>query len=70
MRKILLAFQFLTIIPLRGVKDVSEKEIGSASAFFPLAGFVQGLILSVSAFLFIKIFPAELVNGLLFSRLS
>jgi adenosylcobinamide-GDP ribazoletransferase len=65
MRKILLAFQFLTIIPLRGLKDVSEKEIGSASAFFPLAGLVQGLILSVSAFLFLKIFPAELVNGLL-----
>ncbi|MDP3297623.1 MAG: adenosylcobinamide-GDP ribazoletransferase [Thermodesulfovibrionia bacterium] len=65
MRKILLAFQFLTIIPVKEMKDVSEKEIGGASAFFPLIGWIQGALFVVSAVLFLKIFPPELVNGLL-----
>ncbi len=65
MKKILLAFQFLTIIPVKGIKEVSEKEVGKSSAFFPLIGFVQGLLLVVSATLFLKVFPAELANGLL-----
>ena len=65
MRKILLAFQFLTIIPVKEIKDVSEKEMGGASAFFPLIGFIQGTLFVVSAGLFLKIFPLELANGLL-----
>ncbi|MEF9425662.1 MAG: adenosylcobinamide-GDP ribazoletransferase [Candidatus Mariimomonas ferrooxydans] len=65
MKKILLAFQFLTIVPVKGISDVSENEVGKASAFFPLVGFVQGLLLMVSAGLFLKIFPAELVSGLI-----
>ena len=65
MKKILLAFQFLTIIPVKEMRDVSEKEIGEASAFFPLIGFVQGALFVVSAVLFLKIFPPELANGLL-----
>lgn len=65
MRKILLAFQFLTIIPVKEMKNISEKEIGGASVFFPLIGFVQGALFVVSAGLFLKIFPLELANGLL-----
>lgn len=65
MRKILLAFQFLTIIPVKEMRDVSEKEIGGASVFFPLIGFLQGTLFVVSAVLFLKIFPPELANGLL-----
>ncbi len=65
MKKILLAFQFLTIIPVKEIKDVSEKEMGGASAFFPLIGFVQGALFVISAVLFLKVFPRELTNGLL-----
>ena len=65
MKRILLAFQFLTIIPVKEMRDVSEKEIGGASAFFPLIGFLQGALFVVSAVLFLKIFPPELANGLL-----
>ncbi len=65
MRKILLAFQFLTIVPVKEMKEVSEKEVGSASAFFPLIGFFQGSLFVVLATLFLKVFPAELTNGLL-----
>lgn len=64
MKKILLAFQFLTIIPIRDIKEVSEKDIGSSSAFFPLAGAFQGLIFSVSAAVFHFFFTFELANGL------
>ncbi|MBI4698805.1 MAG: adenosylcobinamide-GDP ribazoletransferase [Nitrospirae bacterium] len=64
MKKILLAFQFLTIIPLKEIKDVSEKEMGGSSAFFPVVGAVEGLLLVLSATFFMKIIPAELANGL------
>src|SRR4030067_682859 len=65
MKRILLAFQFLTIIPVKEMKNVSDKEIGGASVFFPLIGFLQGALFMVSAVLFLKIFPPELANGLL-----
>lgn len=64
MKRVLLAFQFLTIVPVTDIKDVSEKDIGSASAYFPLAGALQGLIFSVSAVVFIYFFSGELANGL------
>lgn len=65
MKKILLAFQFLTIIPVKGKQEVSEKEVGSVSALFPLIGSLEGALLVGSAVLFLKVFPAELTNGLL-----
>ncbi|MBS1112212.1 MAG: Cobalamin-5-phosphate synthase [Nitrospirae bacterium] len=64
MKRLLLAFQFLTIIPLRDMGDVSEKEIGKTTAFFPLVGAVQGTLLVISSALFLKAFPAEVSNGL------
>jgi adenosylcobinamide-GDP ribazoletransferase len=64
MKKILLAFQFLTIIPLKEI-DVSEEDVGSTSAFFPVVGLVEGLLFALLAALFIKIFPSELCNALL-----
>ena len=65
MKRILLAFQFLTIIPVKDMGEVSDLEIGGSTAVFPLVGFIEGILLSVLAFLFLKIFPAELTNALL-----
>ncbi len=65
MKKMLLAFQFLTIIPVRDMGEVSDQEIGGSTAIFPLVGFVEGILLSVLAFLCLKVFPAELTNALL-----
>ncbi len=65
MKKVLLAFQFLTIIPVKEIKEVSEKEMGGASAFFPLIGAFQGLLLVSTSVVFLKVFQAELTNGLL-----
>ncbi|MBI5664500.1 MAG: adenosylcobinamide-GDP ribazoletransferase [Nitrospirae bacterium] len=65
MKKLLLAFQFLTIIPMQNMGDVSEEEMGKTTAVFPLVGFAEGVVLAFLAALFIKVFPAELTNALL-----
>ncbi len=64
MKKVLLAFQFLTIVPIKEIK-VSEKEMGASSAFFPVVGFIEGLLLVVAAQGLLKILPSEITNGLL-----
>jgi adenosylcobinamide-GDP ribazoletransferase len=45
MRKILLAFQFLTIIPLRDAGRVPEEELGQTTGVFPLIGLFEGVVL-------------------------
>jgi len=63
--RFLLAFQFLTIMHVKTLDNVSDRDMGRSSAFFPLVGAVQGVLLSFSSFLLMKIFPPELTNGLL-----
>ena len=65
MRKILLAFQFLTIVPVRDMGEVPEQEMGGVTAYFPLVGLIEGVFLSVLGWLFLKIFPGDLTSGLL-----
>lgn len=65
MRLFLLAFQFLTIIPLKVSGDVSAREMAKSSYFFPLVGAVQGLLLLFSAAILSKIFPLEITSGLI-----
>ncbi|MBI4687309.1 MAG: adenosylcobinamide-GDP ribazoletransferase [Nitrospirae bacterium] len=65
MKKILLAFQFLTIVPVKVEGEISERDIGRASAFFPIVGAFQGLLLVVASIVFTRLFPHELTNGLL-----
>jgi adenosylcobinamide-GDP ribazoletransferase len=63
MRSILLAIQFLTILPVRLKGEISEGEIARCSAFFPVAGALQGVILMVAAMFLSVIFPADVVSG-------
>lgn len=65
MKKILLAFQFLTIVPIKDMSEVTDAEVGSATIYFPVIGLLEGMLLSVLAFLFLKVFPGELTSGLL-----
>ncbi|MDD5729526.1 MAG: adenosylcobinamide-GDP ribazoletransferase [Candidatus Omnitrophica bacterium] len=44
MINLLLAFQFLTVIPIK-IKDVSEEMLAMSSAYFPFIGLAIGLIL-------------------------
>ncbi|MEW6686254.1 MAG: adenosylcobinamide-GDP ribazoletransferase [Candidatus Edwardsbacteria bacterium] len=64
MRQLVLAFQFLTIIPLKVKGDISEKKISQSAAFFPMVGAFQGLLAVLTASLLIKLFPLEITSGL------
>ncbi len=63
MRSIILARQFLTIIPLKIKGDVTEKDIARCTSYFPLVGALQGLILLISAWALGTRFPADIVGG-------
>jgi adenosylcobinamide-GDP ribazoletransferase len=64
-RTIAAAFQFLTIIPIRTNREVSEKEVHNSVSFFPLVGALQGFFLALLAFLFLKIMPADLTAAII-----
>jgi adenosylcobinamide-GDP ribazoletransferase len=60
MKRMLLAMQFLSVIPVRVSGDLTAKEIGESSIFFPAIGGLQGLLLLAAGLLFIKIFPSDI----------
>jgi adenosylcobinamide-GDP ribazoletransferase len=64
MKKILIAFQFLTIIPVRVNEDISEKEISQSAVYFPVAGAFQGLSAVCTALLSVNFFSPEITSGL------
>jgi adenosylcobinamide-GDP ribazoletransferase len=65
MKKILLAFQFLTIIPVKDTGKSPEQEVGGATVYFPVVGLIEGVVLAILAWLFLKVFPGEITSGLL-----
>ncbi len=65
MRKLILAFQFLTIIPVKDTGEIPDEEMGRVAASFPVVGFAEGTVLACLAFLLLKILPAEVVSALL-----
>jgi adenosylcobinamide-GDP ribazoletransferase len=64
MKSFLLAIQFLTIIPVSVRGMVTERQVSSSSAFFPLVGAIQGFAIAIVAFLLSYVFPPNLVAGL------
>ncbi len=65
MKKLILAFQFLTIVPVKDLGEVSEEDMGSTTVLFPVVGFAEGILLAFCATVFLKVFPVELTNALL-----
>jgi adenosylcobinamide-GDP ribazoletransferase len=63
-RTIATAFQFLTIIPIRINREISEKEVRNSVSFFPLIGALQGIFLALSAFLLLKIMTVDLTAAM------
>lgn len=64
MKQLALAFQFLTIIPIRVKGEVSGKDLSRSAVFFPVVGAFQGLLAACAASLLIAVFTAEIVSGL------
>lgn len=60
LKQVLLALQFLTIVPLRIKGDISEDDMSRSAMFFPVAGALQGLIGSLCAALLLRFFSADL----------
>jgi len=60
-----LSFQFLTIIPIKTKRSVSEKDIARSAMFFPLVGAFQGLILSLSCLILNFFFSSSLTGGII-----
>lgn len=67
MKKILAAFQFLTIIPIRVRGELSENDIAGSSVFFPLVGLFQGAILAGASFISLKFFSPGVTAAIVMS---
>jgi adenosylcobinamide-GDP ribazoletransferase len=65
MKKLILASQFLTIVPVKDMGEVSPEEMGSATSVFPVIGFGEGVLLAFFTSVFMEVFPAELTSALL-----
>lgn len=65
MKKILLAFQFLTIIPLKTNMSPDEVEISKSSSAFVIVGFIQGILLILTEYLSGMVFHPDLVTGII-----
>jgi adenosylcobinamide-GDP ribazoletransferase len=71
MTSFLLAWQFLTILP-GGKKDVdiSPRDLGRSMSYYPLVGFLIGVILWGAYWLFSHVFPRTLCDGLVILLLA
>lgn len=69
MRGFILAWEFLTIIPLTRNRDVRPEELAASMAYFPLVGLILGIILSVSNIGFLKVLPDSIVDAILIAEL-
>ena len=65
MKKLILASQFLTIVPVKDMGEVSPEEMGSTTSVFPVIGFGEGVMLAFFTSVFMEVFPAELTSALL-----
>jgi adenosylcobinamide-GDP ribazoletransferase len=69
MKQILLAIQFLTIIPVRVGGTCTQMELAGSTSFFPLAGALQGVLMALTAAAALKLFPVEVASVLVIAAL-
>ncbi len=65
MKGLLLALQFLTILPVRVPGRVSSRDVGRSTAFFPLAGLLKGGLLLLAYAALGPVMPIEVVSAIL-----
>jgi adenosylcobinamide-GDP ribazoletransferase len=70
MKSLLLAVQFLTILPVTVSGNITARQIGRSAAFFPLAGALQGFFLAAGLLLLSRLFPPDITAGLLVGLLA
>lgn len=62
MKGFIYALQLLTIIPVKVKAAPVDRELGRSTAFFPLAGAVQGLFLVGANLIFSRFLPTEIAS--------
>lgn len=64
LKQLILAFQFLTIIPIRNSMSVNEADVAKSSAFFVVVGLVQGILLVATDYISGMVFHPDLSIGM------
>jgi adenosylcobinamide-GDP ribazoletransferase len=64
MKKLIIALQLLTIIPVKKNMPVSEADIAKSSSVFVLVGLIQGIILVITDYAAGNVFHPDLVTGI------
>ena len=70
MRLFLIAFQFLTIVPLPFAVRCEEEDLGRSMTYFPLVGLVLGALLAGADFLLAPLLPRPVGDLVLIALLS
>lgn len=70
MKQLLLAFQFLTILPFNVSGHISDEEIGHSAVFFPAVGVFQGLLAVATAYISEKFLGGEVASAVIVLVLS
>jgi adenosylcobinamide-GDP ribazoletransferase len=65
MKKLLLAFQFLTIIPVKNSMTIKDADVAGSSSAFVIVGLVQGILLIVTGYVSGRVFHPDLVIGII-----
>lgn len=65
MKSLVLALQFLTIIPVRTNMAVTEKDIPRSASAFVIVGIIQGILLIIADYIGVMLFQHDLVIGLM-----
>lgn len=64
MKILLLAFQFLTIIPVKVRGDISDAEVSRSAVFFPAVGAFQGILASGGVYLSARCLGGEIASAM------
>ena len=70
MRHLLLAIQFLTILPVPSPRRCDPEDLGRATAWFPLVGLLLGGLLWLADLGLTPLFPRHLTDALLVTLLA
>jgi len=65
MKKLLLALQFLTIIPFKNSMTIKDADVAGSSSAFVIVGLVQGILLIVTGYVSGRVFHPDLVIGII-----
>ena len=65
MKKLLIALQFLTIIPVKNSMTIKDADVAGSSSAFVIVGLIQGILLIVTGYVSGRVFHPDLVIGII-----